>query len=670
MWRQLEDRLRQEGLEDCASWARENFMYSPAQCLFLQINSAGAAHANKTPRMQRVVEIIGLCNREAKASAGSGSRITVAVRKRRPSRTADLLHVSAGCVTFRAPKVQYDTKEGTVQHAFQYDVAFDEHAANEKIFEKTVTPLVQHALGGGCSSVIAYGQTGTGKTHTMLHRHSGVVYQSLRAIQATGRRGTISFFEIYMGRINDCLGAAADVQIFEKDGAVYFSELHREAFGSLEEAEQIIEKGSARRTTRRTDRNEESSRSHAAIFVEVGDAASGCVHGYRLGSSSAMVFMDLAGSERGSDRRHAGSTAAAEGAEINKSLLVLKECIRGLCNGSRFLPFRQSKLTQILKNLLVGNCRTLVLATVSAEPGDAEHTLNTLRYAARIKEGSGSENQANGQPDAFDAADCGHSSLCTASDGNSSCAEVRAAAADESTRKFAQAACQFLATAPAMDPSERDPGARSCATSASCSVTDQRGQSQGGHGTVEHCSEVESTSALPVLQEGLNSPSRERGADVFSADSRSDTCSFIGGSFSSVLPDESQDSHGLETSPMGGCEDLNGDAGRREQILGSFVASASFDTKSWLEFAKDAECGRLPGLPPSLLSKAETERSSSAIFSSAPQAVPIDNLLYKLQATKIQDTVAQVQHGIARTKSIDKLKQIYLKLEEIKNIMD
>lgn len=114
-------------------------------------------------------------------------------------------------------------------------------------------------------------------------------------------------------------------------------------------------------------------------------------------------FIDLAGSERGADRADVGGKETRlEGAEINKSLLALKECIRAIDQDSSHLPFRQSKLTQVLKDSFVGGgttSKTCMIATVSPTANNYEHTLNTLRYADRVKElQQGGTNTASPSP--------------------------------------------------------------------------------------------------------------------------------------------------------------------------------------------------------------------------------------------------------------------------------
>lgn len=99
-----------------------------------------------------------------------------------------------------------------------------------------------------------------------------------------------------------------------------------------------------------------------------------------------MSFIDLAGSERGADTVTSNKKTQIDGAEINKSLLALKECIRALDLDKKHTPFRGSKLTQVLKDSFTGNSKTTMIANVSPANGSVEHTLNTLRYADRVKE--------------------------------------------------------------------------------------------------------------------------------------------------------------------------------------------------------------------------------------------------------------------------------------------
>ena len=147
---------------------------------------------------------------------------------------------------------------------------------------------------------------------------------------------------------------------------------------SVSELMEIIAFGLSVRTTGVTGANVDSSRSHGILQISMRDG-----RGRTVGKVS---FIDLAGSERGADTLNQNKQTRMDGAEINKSLLALKECIRALDQDKRHTPFRGSKLTLVLKDSFMGNCKTLMIANVSPTASCCEHTLNTLRYADRVKE--------------------------------------------------------------------------------------------------------------------------------------------------------------------------------------------------------------------------------------------------------------------------------------------
>ncbi len=135
-----------------------------------------------------------------------------------------------------------------------------------------------------------------------------------------------------------------------------------------------------KRTTHATEANDTSSRSHAICQIMLRDKESGKLRG-------KMSLVDLAGSERGSDTKSHNRQRRTESSEINTSLLALKECIRALGGSSKHVPYRASKLTLILKDCFTSSlARTTMIATVSPGASSADHTINTLRYADRIKE--------------------------------------------------------------------------------------------------------------------------------------------------------------------------------------------------------------------------------------------------------------------------------------------
>jgi kinesin family member 2/24 len=140
----------------------------------------------------------------------------------------------------------------------------------------------------------------------------------------------------------------------------------------------MIAYGMGERTISTTSSNVDSSRSHAILQILFKDPFQKVC--------GRLAFIDLAGSERASDAIDQSKQTRMDGAEINKSLLALKECIRALDHDQKHLPFRGSKLTMVLKDSFIGNCKTLMIANISSTLTCCEHTLNTLRYADRVKE--------------------------------------------------------------------------------------------------------------------------------------------------------------------------------------------------------------------------------------------------------------------------------------------
>lgn len=193
----------------------------------------------------------------------------------------------------------------------------------------------------------------------------------------------VSFFEIYQGQLYDLLRNRRRVTPCEqKDGQVVILGLEEDRISNVQEALECMQAGLQARITGKTGANAQSSRSHAILSFTLRTPAGGAPLG-------KISFIDLAGSERGADRAELNNDRRTklEGSEINKSLLALKECIRAIDQEASHLPFRQSKLTLVLKDSIVGAAvRTAMIATVSPAASSSEHSLNTLRYAERFHE--------------------------------------------------------------------------------------------------------------------------------------------------------------------------------------------------------------------------------------------------------------------------------------------
>ncbi|XP_041095204.1 kinesin-like protein KIF24 [Polyodon spathula] len=323
-------------------------------------------------------------------------RIRVCVRKRplgmQEERRGEADVVStrdSGTVLIQDKKEAVDLTQYILQHVFHFDGVFDDACSNQDVYMKTAYPLIHHVFNGGKATCFAYGQTGSGKTHTMIgtRQNPGLyalaakdIFQQLEALQPSRNLHVyISFFEIYCGQLYDLLDGKKRL-FAREDGkhVVQIVGLREERVAGVDTLLEVISWGSKERSTGASGVNADSSRSHAIIQVQIKDSAAR-VHG-------RISFIDLAGSERAADARDPDKQTKMEGAEINQSLLALKECIRALDQEHAHTPFRQSKLTQVLKDSFIGNSKTCMIANISPSHIATEHTLNTLRYADRVKE--------------------------------------------------------------------------------------------------------------------------------------------------------------------------------------------------------------------------------------------------------------------------------------------
>jgi kinesin family protein 2/24 len=244
------------------------------------------------------------------------------------------------------------------------------------------------SLEGVKITCFAYGQTGSGKTFTMMGDNCTtpglflLAANDLFKLIADRKLGLgiyVSFYEIYCGKLYDLLNNRN--QLFAREDAkanINIVGLSEKKVNKVDELMHIISFGMGERTTSTTSSNVDSSRSHAILQIYFKDSADK--------NQGKLAFIDLAGSERASDAMDQTKQTRFDGAEINKSLLALKECIRALDHDQKHLPFRGSKLTMVLKDSFIGNCKTLMIANVSPTLSCCDHTLNTLRYADRVKE--------------------------------------------------------------------------------------------------------------------------------------------------------------------------------------------------------------------------------------------------------------------------------------------
>ncbi|XP_041448621.1 kinesin-like protein Klp10A [Drosophila obscura] len=357
--------------------------------------------ANMIREYQNTLDFIPLLD----GQAVDDHQITVCVRKRPPSRKetnrreVDVISVPRkDMMIVHEPRTKVDLTKFLEHHKFRFDYAFNESCDNAMVYKYTAKPLVKTIFEGGMATCFAYGQTGSGKTHTMGGEFTGKIQDCKNGIYAMAAKDVFatlntpryrsmnlvvsaSFFEIYSGKVFDLLADKQKLRVLE-DGnqQVQVVGLTEKVVDSVEEVLKIIQLGNLARTSGQTSANANSSRSHAVFQIVLRPMGTTKIHG-------KFSFIDLAGNERGVDTSSADRQTRMEGAEINKSLLALKECIRALGKQSAHLPFRVSKLTQVLRDSFIGEkSKTCMIAMISPCINSCEHTLNTLRYADRVKE--------------------------------------------------------------------------------------------------------------------------------------------------------------------------------------------------------------------------------------------------------------------------------------------
>ncbi|ACO65676.1 predicted protein, partial [Micromonas commoda] len=308
-----------------------------------------------------------------------------------------------------------------VDRTYNFDQVFGAHATQEDIYDDAVRPVVEEVLEGFNCTIFAYGQTGTGKTHTMEGYHdwddassdsfadsmpsnAGVIPRAMSHIfahlKAKGVEHSVkcTFLELYNEEITDLLAVSDLVEgtveaanakapkhplMEDGKGGVAVKGLEEVAVANPEEIFDHIRRGSAKRRTAETLMNKQSSRSHSVFSVTVHTKES-TPDGEDVIRCGKLNLVDLAGSENIS-RSGAVDKRAREAGEINKSLLTLGRVIAALVAGGGHVPYRDSKLTRLLRDALGGKSKTCIIATVSPAAHSAEETLQTLEYAHRAK---------------------------------------------------------------------------------------------------------------------------------------------------------------------------------------------------------------------------------------------------------------------------------------------
>ena len=327
------------------------------------------------------------------------SKISVIIRKR-PLSKKEISNGEIDCITCINPKIiVHECKmkiDGLTKfledNEFYFDNTFNENESTEDLYKYSISPMINFILNKGIVTCFAYGQTGSGKTYTMKGIQNLSIeslFQEISKIKNKKFQIYISFFEIYGGRLYDLLNNKNKLQVLDdKNGKVQIFNLEEILVENSQDLHYIIEKANSIRTTHNTVTNSTSSRSHAICNIIIKEEGLNAEYG-------KLSLVDLAGSERAQETQSNNRQRRAEGAEINKSLLALKECIRALearrVNGNSdiHVPFRASKLTHVLRDSFVcksDKSRIIMISCVNPSFCSSNHSINTLRYSDRLKE--------------------------------------------------------------------------------------------------------------------------------------------------------------------------------------------------------------------------------------------------------------------------------------------
>lgn len=338
---------------------------------------------------------------------GDYSAVQVAVRVR-PLLPKELLHCHESCIT-----VDLELCRVTLGHDrhFLCDYLFEETCCQEEVYSVSVQPLIDAFFQGFNATVFAYGQTGSGKTYTIgeanicsfrdeeqgiIPRAVADVFKLLDENDLSDFSVRVSYLEVYKEEFKDLLEvetASKDIHIREDKGNIVLCGVKECEVEGLDEVLSLLESGNTARHTGATQMNPNSSRSHT-IFTMYMDQRRGSsrLYGTSTGSGPQMLsskfhFVDLAGSERILRTGNTGERLK-ESIQINSGLLALGNVIGALGDPKRkgsHIPYRDSKITRILKDSLGGNSKTLMIACISPSSSDFDESLNTLNYATRAR---------------------------------------------------------------------------------------------------------------------------------------------------------------------------------------------------------------------------------------------------------------------------------------------
>ena len=332
----------------------------------------------------------------------SKSTMLVSVRIR-PLNKKELQYSSLKTLQIENDKIKIISSQKQKEIEFEFDFIFSEEITQKEIYEYTTEKLINKVMEGFNATVFAFGATGSGKTYTMVgnNKESGIMIRSINDLflKLNNEKNKdysvhISYIEVYNEQLKDLLNFNnennnlisnkinnnnkynnIEIRNDPQKGIIIQGAIIKKV-NNAEETYKLLNQGNKKRTENSTLNNENSSRSHAILQIFIKSENS------TKNTFGKFFLVDLAGSEKISIL----SKSNNESGKINKSLLALTNCINKLTsNNKNFIPWRDSKLTRILQDSLSGNCRIVMIATVSQSLLCLEETIFTLNYANKAR---------------------------------------------------------------------------------------------------------------------------------------------------------------------------------------------------------------------------------------------------------------------------------------------
>ncbi|KAL2348113.1 hypothetical protein Fmac_002113 [Flemingia macrophylla] len=362
-------------------------------------------HAKSKPAQRR--------NSTAKDHAAVPGRVRVAVRLRPRNAEESVADADfADCVELQPELKRLKLRKNNWDaDTYEFDEVLTEFASQKRVYEVVARPVVESVLDGYNGTIMAYGQTGTGKTYTLGrlgeedNAARGIMVRAMEDILADVSMETdsvsVSYMQLYMETIQDLLDPANDnITIVEdpKTGDVSLPGASLVDIRNQQSFVELLRLGEAHRFAANTKLNTESSRSHAILMVHVRrsikgrDAALSSENGNHqhmvksikppVVRKGKLVVVDLAGSER-IDKSGSEGHTLEEAKSINLSLSALGKCINALAENSAHVPFRDSKLTRLLRDSFGGTARTSLVITIGPSPRHRGETSSTIMFGQR-----------------------------------------------------------------------------------------------------------------------------------------------------------------------------------------------------------------------------------------------------------------------------------------------